>query len=153
VKADDNLSTGARPMSHIDLPLSLGIAFKQLPDGDKPVAMLNLLRYRAQADYAGHPEQTPCSGRDAYRRYVSLVMPLLGDLGAKTVFLGQWQATLIGAPGETWDDLLLVEYPNRDAFQSLMQSPKYHAVMFHRQAALADSRLIAFRPGSASFQD
>ena len=32
----------------------------------QPVFMLNLVRYRPQADYGGRADVAPCSGREAY---------------------------------------------------------------------------------------
>ena len=43
-------------------------AFAQLPKDDGPISMLNLLRFRDEADYAAHPEQTSCSGREEIGR-------------------------------------------------------------------------------------
>lgn len=140
-------------MASIDLLEDAMRSFESLPGGEGPVVMLNLLRYREHADYSGHPGEKPCSGRDAYRRYAALVMPLIGGTGANVQSTGRWQATVIGAPGETWDDLLMVQYPTRQAFLTMIRSKAYQAIAFHRQAALADSRLIAFTPGTAAFQD
>jgi tetratricopeptide (TPR) repeat protein len=53
------------------------------------VVMLNLLRFRAIADYSAHPElapDTPISGAEAFARYVAHTLPLLRDSG------GQWTA-------------------------------------------------------------
>jgi hypothetical protein len=37
---------------------------------NKPIVMLNMLRFREQADYGGtHTDRAPCSGREAYGRY------------------------------------------------------------------------------------
>ena len=41
---------------------------EQMPD-DAPILMLNLLRYREAADYPPASAHSPCSGREAYRRY------------------------------------------------------------------------------------
>ena len=41
---------------------------EQMPD-DAPILMLNLLRYREAADYPPGSTHSPCSGREAYRRY------------------------------------------------------------------------------------
>lgn len=139
-------------MGHTALFPEVIRGFEELPQGDAPVHMLNLLRYRERADYGDRGGVTPCSGQEAYGRYVGLVTPMIGAFGASVVSMGHGQATLIGAPGEHWDDLLLVNYPTRAAFLGLMRSKDYQAVMFHRQAALADSRLIAFTPGVASFE-
>ena len=119
-------------------------------DDGGPVCMLNLLRYRAQADYAGHPEQPRRSGREAYQRYMELAFPIIGKVGIRMVFMGSCLAHVIAPPAERWDDMLLVEYPTRGVFVAALSAPDYRAVVFHRTAALQDSRLIAFRGGALS---
>ena len=42
-------------------------ALAKLPD-DEPVVMLNLLRFRARAEYPEGSGHAPCTGREAYRR-------------------------------------------------------------------------------------
>lgn len=126
-------------------------AFAALPDDDGAVSMLNLLRYRERAEYVGHPEQQPCSGREAYARYAKLAFPLVSAVGARPVFIGICIGHVIAPPSERWDDLLLVEYPTRHAFVDALTSTAYRAISFHRTAALQDSRLIAFRGGTVSF--
>lgn len=44
--------------------------------------MLNLLRYRGQAEYPADFEAAACTGREAYGRYGELVMPLIGNYQA-----------------------------------------------------------------------
>lgn len=126
--------------------------FEAQPGGDEPVLMLNLLRYRERADYGSRPDEPARSGREAYGRYAQLVMPLISRIGAKVQLMGRWQATLLGAQGEQWDDLLMVQYPDRQAFVHMIRSADYQAIAHHRQAAIVDSKLIAFTPGIAAFQ-
>jgi uncharacterized protein (DUF1330 family) len=52
-------------------------------------------------------------------------------------------AGVIGPPEERWDDVLLVRYPAFSVLQKLFANPQYQAAVFHRTAALEDSRLIA----------
>jgi uncharacterized protein (DUF1330 family) len=113
--------------------------------GHEPVVMINLLRFRAQADY-GHrsDEFAPCSGREAYfERYASVSSPLVMADGAKIHWMGEVLGNVIAPPGENWDDILLVEYPSFDVLLKLFANPEYLAVVIHRTAALEDSRLIA----------
>lgn len=121
------------------------------PDDGGPISMLNLLRFREQADYSGHPEQAPCSGRDAYRRYLELAMPIVEAAGGRIVFMGTCLGKLIAPDDEHWDDLLLLDYPTRKPFLEALRSAPYRAVAFHRSAALLDSRLVGFRGGVTSF--
>lgn len=118
-------------------------AFTDQPDDGAPIVMLNLLRYRAQADYSQHPRQTPCSGRDAFKRYAKQSIACIEGVGGKVLFIGAALATVIGPEAEQWDDIFLVRYPSRRAFMEMLASAEYRAIAFHRSAALQDSRLVA----------
>lgn len=137
-------------MKTVDIdPAAVLAAAAEIPK-DQPVIMINLLRYRARADYGERTDQMPCSGREAYyQRYAPGAMPYVNEIGAKVVWLGQVLAGVIGPPDERWDDALLVEYPSFGALQALFANPAYQAVVFHRTAALEDSRLIATATAAA----
>lgn len=112
---------------------------------DAPVTMLNLLRYRAQADYSGHEGEAPCTGREAYlQRYVPAFGLVEGAKETKVVWFGAALANIIAPTEEQWDDVVLVEYPNFAAFRKIVESSDYKSrAEHHRAAALEDSRLIA----------
>jgi len=109
----------------------------------RPIVMINLLRYRAQADYAERHDVEPCSGREAYRRYATESIRFIQEFGGEGVWRGSGKAVLIGTPGERWDSAILVRYPSKAAFLEMLGKPGYQAVTFHRTAGLKDSRLIA----------
>jgi uncharacterized protein (DUF1330 family) len=113
-----------------------------LEDG-KPIVMINLLRYRERAAYEPGADDEPCSGREAYERYGMYVLPLLARVGGRIRWRGDARAVVIGPADEHWDEVLLVEYPSRSAFVSMVTSEDYRAIMHHRTAAISDSRLIA----------
>ena len=114
---------------------------------DGPVVMINLLRYREQAsysdDHAADFDATPCSGREAYARYVAIAASLVGKAGGRPLWMGKILSSLIAPDGEAWDDAVLVEYPSRQNFIELVTSEAYLAAAPHRTAALDDSRLMA----------
>jgi uncharacterized protein (DUF1330 family) len=114
----------------------------ELDDG-KPIVMVNLLRYREHAAYEPGTDAEPCSGREAYERYGMYVLPLLAAVGGRVHWRGDAKALVIGPADEDWDEVLLVEYPSRSAFVSMVTGEQYRAIMHHRTAALSDSRLIA----------
>ena len=63
-------------MPHLPLP--------RWPPAGQPVVMINLLRFRKQADYGDRTEFAPCLGREAYfERYASVSSPLVFADGAK----------------------------------------------------------------------
>ncbi|MCG8670058.1 MAG: DUF1330 domain-containing protein [Pseudomonadales bacterium] len=117
------------------------------PSSDKAVVMLNLLRFRDQADYSDTDiNGMACSGRKAYERYSKAVMPLLLEVGGSPIWMGDAQSTLIAPKGEQWDQVLLVAYPSRQAFLKMISSQAYQDIMGHRTAALLDSRLVETYP-------
>jgi uncharacterized protein (DUF1330 family) len=110
-----------------------------------PVTMLNLLRFREIADYSESPDLSPdepITGERAYEIYTEHTLPLLSQVGAKPIFMGTGGEFLIGPADETWDRVLLVRYPDMQAFLAMTQNPEYEAGAGHRTAALADSRLL-----------
>ncbi|HYD94941.1 MAG TPA: DUF1330 domain-containing protein [Noviherbaspirillum sp.] len=113
-----------------------------LPSGT-PVVMLNLLRFRAQAAYAADRQQPARSGREAYATYAAEVVPHLKQVGGTVIWQGEARHAFIAPPDERWDEVLLVEYPSKEAFLSMLKSPAYQEITFHRTAALEDARLIA----------
>jgi uncharacterized protein (DUF1330 family) len=109
-----------------------------------PVVMMNRLRFTARADYpAGSAE--PCSGGEAYMRYGLAVEPLVAASGGSILWQGSQAAMLIGPQDKDWHLAALVKYPSASAFVDMVNSDDYRAIVFHRTAALEDSRLIAFR--------
>lgn len=130
--------------AHIEPTPESGAAFvRRGIDGE--VVMLNLLRFREQADYARSPElapDEPISGRDAYRLYEATTLPLLQAAGGEVVYYADGGAPLIGPSDERWDLVLLVRYPSPEVFLSFTSDPEYLAGVGHRTAALEDSRLL-----------
>ncbi|WP_170417860.1 DUF1330 domain-containing protein [Ruegeria arenilitoris] len=139
---------------HIDPDRAQFEAFKAL-DRDHPIEMLNLVRFRAKAVYpAGHDlAGAGLSGAEAYRRYGAETAPIIARLGASIIWRGTFQTTLIGPQGEAWDEMFIARYPSAHAFLEMVTDPAYRAAVIHRQAAVADSRLIrtAPSPTGASF--
>ena len=107
------------------------------------IVMINLLRFRDRAQYPAGFVAEPCSGREAYQRYGMHVLPMLHDVGGKILWSGAAKMVVIGPSDESWDEAVLVQYPSRAAFISMVTSEPYQKIVDHRTAALADSRLIA----------
>ena len=113
-------------------------AFEQM-DLDQPVGMLNLLKFRASADYDPHHKETPCTGEEAYDRYSGFVWPLLHAKNARVILTGAlW---MIGQTDE-WDRSFVVRWEHARDILSLGSDPDYNKVVHHRTAALIDSRLL-----------
>jgi uncharacterized protein (DUF1330 family) len=110
-----------------------------------PVVMLNLLRFRAVADYSATPALAPAapiSGADAFARYVAHTLPLLRATGGDLLFLGAGAGFLIGPEDERWDQVMLVRQHSVEAFLAFAADEAYLAGLGHRTAAVEDSRLL-----------
>jgi hypothetical protein len=110
-----------------------------------PVVMLNLLRFRAVADYSANPElapPAPISGAAAFERYVAHTLPYLARSGGSLMFLAEGGPFLIGPAAECWDRVALVRQSSVQSFLAFAQDAGYLAGLGHRTAALADSRLL-----------
>ena len=110
-----------------------------------PVAMLNLLRFREQADYSSNPELAPAepiTGRAAYDLYTAHTKPFLEAAGGKVLFVGEGGHFLIGPESERWEMVMLVEHANVATFMGMASNGEYLSGLGHRTAALEDSRLL-----------
>lgn len=110
-----------------------------------PVVMLNLLRFRAQADYSANPHlapAVPASGREAFMRYYEHTLPFLKASGGEVLLLGDGGPWLIGPSDERWDMAMLVQQTSVEAFIAWNSDAAYLAGIGHRTAALEDSRLL-----------
>lgn len=121
--------------THVDAAALSAMAAK---DADEPVVMLNLLRYRGQAEAGAGVDGL--TGEQAYRHYGESFAALGPRFGGEVVWMGRAGATIIGAEG--WDVAILVRYPHRRDFVAMMGDPDYLAIAPIRAASLADSRLI-----------
>lgn len=109
------------------------------------VVMLNLLRFRAVADYAKTPDLAPessISGREAFQKYIDHTLPFLSASGGEIVFMGNGGSFLIGPEAERWDMVLLVRQKSLQSFLQFASNEEYLKGMGHRTAALEDARLL-----------
>ncbi len=99
---------------------------------DAPVVMINLLKFK-----------TP-GGLESYLQYGREVAPHLQRVGASVRYAGTAPAFVIG-DGERpwWDAILVVEYPNPQAFIDMVTTPEYAQVHEHRAAGLERGDLVA----------
>ena len=124
-------------------PTKQAFAAFRADDRPGPVHMLNLVRLRAEAEY---PDRRVVSGEQAYAAYGRATAPILARIGGRIAWRGSFELTLIGPPEERWDHCFIAEYPSVDAFVSMLRDPEYREAVVHRQAAVADSRLIRLAP-------
>lgn len=112
---------------------------------DKPIYMLNLLKFRKTASYK--PEDSAlageaCTGREAWTRYVTALRPLLPSDAAR-FFISNIVTNASAPKDETWDIMGVNMYPSLSDFIKMVENEEYKKnVRPHREAALEDFRLI-----------
>ena len=121
--------------------------FKAL-DRDQPIEILNLVRFRAQAEYpSGHAlAYAGLTGAEAYQNYGLETAPIVARIGASILWRGGFETTLIGPADEIWDAVFIARYPSAHAFLEMVTDPVYRTAVVHRQAAVSTSRLIRCSP-------
>jgi uncharacterized protein (DUF1330 family) len=112
-------------------------AYQDIPD-NVPIYMLNLLKYRDKAKYDNPNEsEKTMSGYEAYQAYGRVAIKCVSEVGGKVVFAGSPKLLLIGTAGDfPYDDVIVVEYPSKQAFSALQRLPAFQAAMRHRSAGL-----------------
>jgi uncharacterized protein (DUF1330 family) len=96
---------------------------------DGPVYMLNLLEF------------LPDGGAERYAEYGVAVAPLFERAGGQAIFAGRPTESLIG--DGSWDMMVLVSYPTRQAFLDMVSSPEYQEIEHLRSESLVRSELRA----------
>lgn len=105
------------------------------PGPDKPIFMVNLLKFKDAAEYKdGRP--TTLSGRDAYMIYGRAVTELLPKYGGRAVFAADVTFLALGQVEELWDEVAIATYPNRHALFEMSTSKEWRAIAVHRDAGL-----------------
>jgi len=108
--------------------------FKRLAasTNQKPFVMLNLLKFKKEG------------GREAYFRYIAESGPYVKGVGAEVLYFGKADELVYGK--ETWDIVMLVQYPSRKAFLKMANDPGYLKVHEYREQALERAVLYATDP-------
>ncbi|MDJ0957433.1 MAG: DUF1330 domain-containing protein [Arenicellales bacterium] len=113
----------------------------KIPDG-QPFAVINLNVYKEWAEYPEGTVTEKLTGQQAYERYAELSIPFVNKVGGVPMWRGNFGLVLIGPDEARWDEILIMQYPARSAFESMLVDPDYQAIVFHRTAAIKDSRLF-----------
>jgi len=111
---------------------------------DKPVVMLNILRFKAKT---GNGKE---SGVEAYMRYGKNVFPLLTGVGGKIIYQGEIAQTIIGDAQNQPHLILLVEYPSVQHFIKMVTSEAYQKIKHDREIALEFGGLMATMPSASN---
>jgi uncharacterized protein (DUF1330 family) len=140
------------PMNGYIDPTRDAFANFRADDRAGPVHMLNLIRLHTHARY---PDGRAANGAEAYAAYGRESAPVLARLGGRVLWRGAFEQMLIGPAHQRWDVCFIAEYPDVAAFVAMVRDAVYREAVKHRQAAVADSRLIrlAPRPAGEGFAD
>lgn len=130
-------------IEHIDPTRDAIAAFRDLPD-DRPVMMINLVRFRPQALYPAAHAMTgkAITGAEAYKLYRRAAAAPFARAGGEQIWTGVPELTLIGPRDEAWDIAFIARYPTGAAFLEMLRDAEYREAVVHRQAAVSNSRLI-----------
>jgi len=106
---------------------------------DRPVVMVNLLRFKAR----GSAPDDDVSGEEAYRRYADAMTGFIATRGARVVWAGRVDSQVIGTGGDAFQMVAVVEYPSRQAFIEIATDPYVQQIGVHRSAGLEGQWLLA----------
>lgn len=112
------------------------------PEDDGPVYMVNLMKYRAVANYAGG-NPSGRSGREADDAYAPT--DALRQIGAKVVFLADVDTQLLGAEPK-WDRVGVVRYPTRRSFIEMQTRPDFREKHVHKEAGMEQTIVMGCLP-------
>ena len=103
--------------------------------GDKPIYMVNLLKFKEKASYPDKRE-TNLTGEEAYAIYAEEVAGHLAKVGGKPVFGGEVERLMLGEVEDLWDKVAIAMYPSRKAMLQMINAPDYIVSAQHRVAGL-----------------
>jgi uncharacterized protein (DUF1330 family) len=102
-------------------------------DTGGPVVMLNMLRFKE-------------GEREKYEEYARGIRPFLEQYDAKVLYVGDCSTSLVAPQEHRWDTILIVRYPSRQAFSSMVADPNYQEITGLRTESLEDAVLQATIP-------
>lgn len=111
-------------------------------EDDGPVWMVNLMKYKEQAEYADG-RQTSLTGREADDAYAPLGP--LAAIGAEIVFVADVEDQFIGDEPK-WDRIAVVRYPTRASFIAMQQRDDFKKAHDHKEAGMAETFVIGCQP-------
>ena len=106
------------------------------PGAKGPICMVNLLKFKAMAEYEDGRE-TDLTGREAYELYEEGVKKLLQKVGGYIGFESDVERLALGEVEELWDVVALAVWPSRQVMLEVMQSGEMQEISAHRAAGLA----------------
>ncbi len=132
------LATGGAAMGQIaPEPEQIEEMLKGPAEG--PVVMVNLLRFKKEADA---PDEG-LTGEEAYGRYGAQMVRWVTSQGARLIWSGRVDSLVIGDTDEYFHTVALMEYPSRAEFLRIVGDPRVAEFSVHRTAGLDMQWLIA----------
>ena len=102
---------------------------------DKPIFMVNLLKFKKLAQYPDKRE-TNLTGQEAYAIYGKEVVEHLAKVGGMPIFGGNVERLMLGEVEDLWDQVAIAMYPSRKAMLEMISDPDYIESAQHRVAGL-----------------
>ena len=102
---------------------------------DKPIYMVNLLKFKEKANYPDK-RATDLTGEEAYAIYAEEVAGHLEKVGGKPLFGGEVERLMLGEVEDLWDKVAIAMYPSRKAMLQMINDPDYIVSAQHRVAGL-----------------
>ena len=102
---------------------------------DKPIFMVNLLKFKEKAEYPDKRE-TELTGKEAYAIYGKEVAGHLEKVGGKPIFGANVERLMLGEVEDLWDQVAVAMYPSRKAMLKMITDPDYIESAQHRVAGL-----------------
>ena len=124
----------------------------QRGEDDGPMWALNLMKYKAVADYgeAGNPDgDGDISGWEADDRYSPIAE--LASVGARPVLVGPVVKQLRG-DGTVWDRIAIALYPRRMAMVEMNQTKAFQETHVHKEAGMDFTIVMGTFPPEGGFE-
>jgi len=139
-----------KPLEHrygiIDKDYAMSLATRA-PEDDGPIYMVNLMKYREVAQYAGGSgPDGAISGREADDRYNPA--SILSKIGATIVFVADVLGTHAG--GDDWDRIAIVRYATRKSFIDMQARRDFSDKHQHKAAGMLRTIIVCCRPEDAA---
>lgn len=106
------------------------------PGPEGPICMVNLLKFKARAEYEDGRE-SQLTGEEAYGLYEEGIKKILQQVGGGIGFEGNVERLMLGEVEELWDVVALAVWPSRQVMLEVMQSDAMQEISVHRTAGLA----------------
>ena len=110
---------------------------------DRPVVMLNLLRFKERAT---KPDED-LTGEEAYQRYADEMVRFVESKGGRVIWSGRVDGQVIGDGAEDFHMAALMEYPSRKVFVEIATDPYVQEIGVHRASGLEGQWLLATTTG------